>query len=114
MKKINLLSNIPDNLAEERVEALAIGQHFKIERIISRGHRSEPGFWYDQDWDEWVLVLKGRARLTFEGQTGALDLEIGDSLLIPAGTRHRVAWTDPGVETLWLAVHVSPEPGKFY
>lgn len=41
--------------------------NLRIEQIISFGHSSPEGFWYDQDQHEWVLALKGAARLSIEG-----------------------------------------------
>ncbi len=77
----------------------------KIERIISQGQASPPGFWYDQVWNEWVIVLKGSATLQFEDEPATRALGEGDYVFIPAGKRHRVAWTDPQQPTVWLAVH---------
>ncbi len=74
----------------------------RVERIVSRGQASPPGFWYDQDEDEWVIVLRGRARLELEGGA-VLELAAGDWVDLPAHCRHRVDWTDPEVETVWLA-----------
>jgi cupin 2 domain-containing protein len=101
----NLFANLPDAGVAEVTEALADGRHTRIERIVSRGQASPPGFWYDQDRDEWVAVLKGRARLRLEGRPGHIEMGPGDWLNLPAHTRHRVEWTDPGHETVWLAVH---------
>jgi quercetin dioxygenase-like cupin family protein len=75
----------------------------RIERIVSQGQVSPDGFWYDQDDHEFVLVVSGSARLELEGQ-GERSLAAGDWLDIPAHQRHRVTWTDPAVQTLWLAV----------
>lgn len=75
---------------------------FRLEHIVSRGQVSEPGFWYDQADDEWVLLLRGQASLEFEG-SAMLALRAGDCLLIPAHRRHRVATCSP--EALWLALH---------
>ena len=77
----------------------------RIERIVSHGHVTPEDEPYDQGWDEWVLLLAGGARLWLEDQ-GEIELAAGDHLLIPAGRRHRVAWTDPGRPTVWLAVHL--------
>ena len=92
-------------LPDELVETLTVAEGVRIERIVSRGHRSPEGFWYDQAEGEWVAVLQGRARLRIEGQE-ARELLPGDWLWLPARTRHRVEWTDPGTETVWLAVFV--------
>jgi len=87
------------------METLAGSKTVRIERILSRGHRSPEGFWYNQEQNEWVLLLKGRTGLSFEGQSGAVELAPGDYLNIPAHARHRVAWTAEDEETIWLAVH---------
>ena len=99
----NLRHGIPAVLPEEDFVTLAQGKGTRIERIVSRGHVSEAGFWYDQDETELVLVMHGRARLEVE-QQGELDLRPGDFVVIPAHVRHRVTWTDPVNDTIWLAV----------
>ena len=76
----------------------------RIERIISTGQKSPESGWYDQDDNEWVMVLKGAARLSFDDRT-SVHLREGDFINIPAHKRHRVDWTDPDKETIWLAVH---------
>jgi len=77
----------------------------KIERIISQGQASPPGFWYDQAWNEWVILLKGSATLQFEDEPATRALGAGDYVFIPARKRHRVEWTEPQQPTVWLAVH---------
>lgn len=77
----------------------------RLERIVSLGHATPPGEWYDQQRDEWVVLLSGAARLAFEGEDGERALEPGDWLWIPAHVRHRVAWTDPHEPSVWLALH---------
>jgi cupin 2 domain-containing protein len=79
----------------------------RVERIASLAQADPPGAWYDQGADEFVLLLAGAARLGFADGTERA-LAPGDWAVIPAGCRHRVAWTDPAVETLWLAVHLPP------
>ncbi len=103
--KKNLLAPIPSALPEETFEMLTQGATCRIERIVSRGHASPPGCWYDQDWNEWVIVLQGRAGLLFEERNQPLTLSAGDYVNIPAHTKHRVEWTDPEQATVWLAVH---------
>jgi cupin 2 domain-containing protein len=104
MSVANLFADIPPNLPTELIQTLAESPNVRIERIISQGHASPPGFWYDQDHNEWVLVLTGEARVTF--QDGSIvELVPGEFLNIPAHTRHRVEWTDPNQSTIWLAVH---------
>jgi cupin 2 domain-containing protein len=88
----------------ESVEEILSRNTVRIERIVSRGHRSPSGFWYDQEESEWVIVLSGSARLLFEGDDTAVVLGPGSYVNIPAHVRHRVEWTDPDQETVWLAV----------
>lgn len=77
----------------------------QIERIISRGHTTPAAEPYVQNWDEWVLVLTGSARLKLAG-SGERFLAAGEYLLIPAGVPHWVTYTaDP---TIWLTIHFSP------
>ena len=99
----NLLQNIPESLPEELFETLVTTGTVHIERIVSRGHTSPEVGWYDQDQNEFVLLLKGAARLEFEDGR-AIGLGVGDCLAIAAHQRHRVAWTDSESETVWLAV----------
>ena len=100
----NLFLAIPDNLPAELFDTLVESESVRIERIVSRGHATPQDTWYDQDRAEWVLLLRGAARLAFaDGRE--LELLPGDWLEIPAHRRHRVAWTDPAQDTVWLAVH---------
>lgn len=99
----NLLTGVPLELPAELVETLIQDESVRIERIVSRGHASPPGFWYEQAEAEWVVLLSGRAGLRFEGEA-TLSLEPGDWVEIPAGARHRVDWTEPDIDTIWLAV----------
>ncbi len=98
----NLFQLIPSSLPQEVFETLAETSTIKIERIISKGHHSPENFWYDQEQTEWVLLLKGQAHLEFE--QGIIELNPGDYLTIAAHQKHRVAWTTPEQETLWLVV----------
>lgn len=104
----NLFQDIPDHLPEELVTVLATSPNVRIERIVSGGHCSPEGFWYDQDDHEWVVVLRGEARLEYDDGE-SLSMKAGDHVLIPAHRRHRVAWTSPHEQTIWLAVFVSEE-----
>ena len=100
----NLLADLPAELSEEHVETLLDASSLRVERIISRGHASPEDSWYDQDSDEWVLLLSGAARLRFDGEE-PLELRPGSYVNIPAHRRHRVEWTDPQQPTIWLAIH---------
>ncbi len=102
----NIFSNGRDgNRPEELVEVLAAGRETRIERIVSRGHSSPPGFWYDQERTEFVFLVEGEAQILFSGDERPTRLRAGDWLVIPPHRRHRVEWTDPDRETVWLAVH---------
>ena len=107
--KGNLFNDIPalffEERSEELFETLVQSSDVKVERIISRGHITPEGEWYDQSEDEWVVLLSGKARLLIEGKSSPVVLKPGDHLLLPAHLRHRVEWTDPDVESVWLAVH---------
>jgi len=100
----NIFSDIPGNMEKEVFELLAQNHAVVIERIISKGHKSPESGWYDQEKNEWVLVLKGEAILSFEDQS-SVKLSEGDFINIPARKKHKVAWTDPDKETIWLAIH---------
>jgi cupin 2 domain-containing protein len=100
----NLFDDIPGDRPEELFSEILRTEAFRIERIVSKGQASPPGFWYDQPQDEWVLLVSGSATLLFEGGR-RVDLRAGDYLLIPARCRHRVDRTDPGQDTVWLALH---------
>lgn len=102
----NIFSSIPRQLSEELTETIFQGENVKIERIISKGHTTPEGEWYDQDQDEWVLLLQGQAILAFE-DSKTTNLVSGDYLYIPAHVRHRVEWTDPERDCIWLAVHIN-------
>ena len=101
----NLFAAIPEGLAEEQVVNVLAAPDVRIERIVSAGHASPPGFWYDQEWAEWVVLLSGTAAVLFEGEAAPRELKPGSHLHIPAHVRHRVAWTSTSTPALWLAVH---------
>ncbi len=100
----NLLEPVCGQLPEELTQKIVSAGRVRIERIVSRGHTSPPGFWYDQQQREWVAVLAGRARLRFADDDRMLEMGPGDHVLIEAHRRHRVEWTDPQQDTVWLAV----------
>jgi cupin 2 domain-containing protein len=104
----NLFTGIPPELPAELLQVLWQVPGLRLERIVSRGHVTPAGQWYDQDTDEWVVLLTGAARLRVEGRSELLELHPGDYVLLPAHLRHRVEWTDPGQDSVWLALHVTP------
>jgi cupin 2 domain-containing protein len=101
----NLFASVPRELPEEEITGLLSGPNVRIGRIVSTGHASAPDQWYDQDRAEWVLLLAGSAGLVFEGEAEPVRLGPGSYVHIPAHARHRVAWTDRSVPTIWLAIH---------
>ena len=101
----NIFANLREKLSDEEFVELLSAPNVRIERIVSSGHASPAGQWYDQVWAEWVIVLQGSAGLLFEGEDKPRVLGAGDYVHIPAHTRHRVEWTDPEKATVWLVVH---------
>ena len=101
----NLYDKIPSTLSEELFQTLLERDGVMIERIVSDGQATPPGEWFDQGWDEWVLLISGEATLRFETDNALLILKPGDHIMIPAGCRHRVESTDTLQKTIWLAVH---------
>jgi cupin 2 domain-containing protein len=101
----NIFKKIPEQLPEELIENIVQRDHIQIERIVSKGHTTASDQWYDQDRDEWVILLQGQAIILYEQDMQSVHLGAGDYLLIPAHTRHRVEWTQPNFNTIWLAAH---------
>lgn len=104
MSKANIFESIPEALKEELFEELVSKNGMKIERIVSYGHVTAESQWYDQESDEWVLLLQGEAVVSFSDEDD-VRLKTGDYINIPAHKKHRVSWTIPEKETIWLAVH---------
>ena len=105
----NLFAGLPAAAqAAEQLETLLTDPGLRIERIVSTGQASPPGFWYEQEDSEWVLLVSGEALLRFEDETEPRRLHPGDWLHIRARRRHRVDWTAADALTIWLAVHHGP------
>lgn len=103
----NLTEHLPSAGDAEAFDTLFANPSLRIERIVSHGHASPEGFWYDQPHDEWVVIVQGEAVLAFaDGRH--FTMRGGDWVAIPARCRHRVEST--GANTVWLAVHASPNP----
>ena len=100
---INLFADLPVRLPVELVTTLLEAADVRVERIVSHGHASPEGFWYDQPQNEWVVLLTGAAKLRFEDEP--VEMKPGDCVNIPARKKHRVEWTTPDEPTIWLAVH---------
>ena len=98
----NIFSDLPADLPEELVEVILQSNSVRIERIVAQGHASPPDFWYDQDENEWVLLMQGAARLRFND--AVIEMKPGDFINIPAHRKHRVDSTAPDEITIWLAL----------
>ena len=108
MNMKNIFDAIPDNLEAEVVERLLEDEAVTIERIISKGHQSPASGWYDQDKNEWVMLLTGVAILLIADEqpnNSSIKFKAGDFINIPAHKKHKVEWTTPDTETIWLAIH---------
>lgn len=102
----NLFAKLPACTGqEEQFSELLKRPGLRIERIVSTGQASPPGFWYDQSEGEWVVLLQGEARLRFEDAPESVSLLPGDFIDIAPRQRHRVEWTHPNLTTVWLAIH---------
>lgn len=104
MKLDNIFEKLPDNLNDEFFESLVESGNFKLERIVSDSHSTEKNFWYDQDKNEFVLLIKGSAVLLFDDGT-EIKMKPGDHLIIPPHKKHRVEKTAEDEKTFWLAFH---------
>ena len=103
----NIFANIPPSLPEELFEQIVQQNNILIERIVSKGHHTAQEHWYNQTVDEWVILLQGQATLLFENGQQLIELSAGDYVFIPAHTKHKVVWTLPEFNTVWLAVHIN-------
>lgn len=104
MNQKNIFTDLPPLEQGEFFETLLKNKTITIERIISVGKVSEETNWYDQENNEWVIILKGQAKLSFEHQP-TICLNEGDYINIPSRLKHKVSWIDPTVQTIWLAIH---------
>lgn len=105
MKTHSVFSGIPKDMPDEIFETITASGTVKIERIVSRGQTTPQDTWYDQDLNEWVILLRGSAEILFDTEPEPITLMPGDYLLIPAHRRHRVTRTDGDEPTIWVAVY---------
>ena len=101
---MNIFEQIPKDLQNELFEDIINTENLKVERIVSYGHTSPKTGWYEQKENEWVIVLKGEAVVSFENADD-VKLNAGDYINILAYDKHKVSWTLPNAETIWLAIH---------
>ena len=102
-----LFDALPEAASAEVFELLLETSAFLLERIVSTGQQTPPGEWYDQERPEWVVLLCGSAKLRFEERDELVEMCPGKWVHIPVHCRHRVEWTDPEIESIWLALHYS-------
>jgi cupin 2 domain-containing protein len=100
----NIFENILTDAENERIEVIANNENIVIERIISYGNVTPEGYWYNQDKNEWVLLLTGEAKLEFRDNK-TVDLKAGDYIMIAAHQEHRVVYTSKEPNCVWLAFH---------
>lgn len=105
VKSGNFFSDIPHQIDDEVFDTILAADGFEIKRIISKGQKSPADYWYDQEKNEWVMVLKGAAKLKFKDHKRIVEMMPGNYIHIPAHCKHKLEWTDPDVETIWLAVY---------
>jgi len=105
----NFFRDLPTSLSEELIDNIFQSEHVRIERIVSTGQSSPPGFWYNQPEGEWVILLRGAATLEFQGES-MLRLTPGDYVYIPPHQKHRVFATSQRQTTVWLAVFLRDSP----
>lgn len=103
MKTSNIFANIPKEIEEELFENIVSKENINIKRIISYGHTSPDSGWYDQDYNEWVILLQGEAIISFNNGD-EVRLKPGDYINIPSHTKHKVSWTKPNTKSVWLAI----------
>ena len=106
MRSGNIFANVPEELKDEQFLTLLASPKVKIGRIVSTRHASPSGYWFDQEWTEWVIVLSGSAGVRIEGEDATRTFGAGDYIELPAHTKHRIEWTDADRPTVWLAVHL--------
>lgn len=91
---MNIYDAIPNDLTGEQVTNILCNERVRIKRILSKGHTAPAEGWFDQDDNEWVMVVEGAGTILFEDGTEQ-RLDNGDYLEIPAHTKHKVIWADP-------------------
>jgi len=102
MNKKNIFENVIIDKDNEEFTKILRDKDVRIERIVSNGQKSEDDFWYEQDENEFILLLEGDAIIEFENSE--VTLKKGDYLDIKARERHRVKYTSEKESTIWLAV----------
>ena len=103
MTKKSILKDIPKDLKDEFFEDILVSENLQIERIVSYGHTSPKEGWHNQNKNEWVILIDGEAIISFK-DSDDIKLKKGDYLNIERNVEHKVSWTKPKSETIWLAI----------
>lgn len=105
----NIFFSLPEKQLDAEVfETLFQNSNVRLERIITTGQITPDDQWYDQEQDEWVILLKGQATLLLENE-GEISLQSGDYVFIKAHQKHKVSWASPDEVCVWLALHISTD-----
>ncbi|MBF0216126.1 MAG: cupin domain-containing protein [Candidatus Omnitrophica bacterium] len=104
IKVHNIYTNLSPTKGKEVFEKLAGKKGLRIERITSLGQSTPAGKWLKSKKNEWVILLKGKAKLRFRTADRIIDMDPGDYIFIPDGVAHRVDWTTPKEKSVWVAV----------
>jgi cupin 2 domain-containing protein len=101
----NLLQEALPSRGGESERILLEGDRWWLTLINSNEASTPSGEWMSQETFEWVLLLRGSARIRCENPPEEIDLSVGDYWFIPPHRRHRVERTDAELGTLWLTLH---------
>lgn len=102
--KVANIFELADRLPQQELfDKLLENDRVLIERVVSTGQVTPAGEWYDQEQDEWLIVLQGEGELGYEDGS-RIRLATGDYLLIPAHQKHRVEYTSSEPPCIWLTI----------
>jgi hypothetical protein len=110
-EKHNIFKDPAVCVPNEFFETIVAACGTRLERIVSLGQSTPQGEWLKQDSNEWVLLLSGKARLSFEDPASGITLDPGDHIMILAQCMHRVDRTDPSQKTVWLTFNFPAAKG---
>jgi len=96
----NLFEYDLPELDSEAFQTLFSNEKVEIKTIVSNTLKTAQTFC--QDFNEWVVVLQGCAKIEMHG--AIYKLIKGDTLFIPADTQHTLLKTKKVV--VWLAVYM--------
>lgn len=100
----NIFKDLPPIVMEEVFETIVDKKGVRIERITSLGQATPKGEWLKDKKNEWVILVKGKAKLKFRMTKKVVTMNPGDHLFIASDVSHRVEWTSPKEKSVWVAV----------